>query len=157
MARKEKFVRIEMPAKDEDGNLIEFRDRGKTFHIKEMSAKQTEEWSIRCLLAMAHAGMRVPTLGDMKAALSQPSAAMAHAGFESLSSGEMSFRDVKPLMDDMMACIRFVPDPDKAPEYSRPLVDDDVEETITLVFLRLEVFKLHMGFSRAAALSLLQA
>lgn len=156
MARKEKFVRIEMPAKDEEGNLVEFRDRGKVFHIREMSARQTEEWATRCLLAMAHAGMRVPTMEDMKQALAQPSAAMAHRGFEALSSGEMTFRDVKPLLDEMMACISIVPDPDKT-DYRRALVEDDVEETITLLFLRLEVFKLHMGFSKAAALSLLQA
>lgn len=157
MARKEKYVRIEMPEKDAEGNLVEFRDRGKVFHIREMSARATEEWATRCLLAMAHAGMRVPTMEDMKAALAQPSAAMAHRGFEALSSGEMTFRDVKPLMDDLLACIRYVPDPDRAPDHTMPLIDDHIEETITLVFLRLEVFKLHMGFSKAAALSLLQA
>lgn len=152
MARKTKYVKIVMSEKDDDGKPIEFRDRGKVFLLTELSARETEKWAQDALAAMLNAGLQPPSVQEWK----QPSAAMAHRGFEQLAaSGRINSRDLDPLLDKMMECIRIVPDP--AADYSRPVTDGDIEETMTLFYLRMEVFRLHMDFSPAVLLSLLRA
>jgi hypothetical protein len=44
-----------------------------------------------------------------------------------------------------------MPDPSK-PQLVRKLFDEDIEEVMTLVKLRAEVFKLHVDFSQAGAI-----
>jgi len=58
--------------------------------------------------------------------------------------------DAKPLLDELMKCVKIIPDPSNR-NIVRSLVDSDIEEVSTRLKLRAEVFKLHVGFSQAAA------
>jgi hypothetical protein len=74
------------------------------------------------------------------------------------------FAMTKPLLDEMFAsCLSIQPDP-KNPAVLRgagtpiiktsgALVEEDIEEVATRVFLRDQIFLLHTGFSLAAVLS----
>ncbi len=125
------------------------RDKGKAYLLTEMSAREAERWVLRAFLALQRAGVEVPDeVREMGAAAV-------------LSSGVGSFmqiapNDAMPLLDEMMECVTFVPDP-RRPEVTRPLIDDDTEEVTTLLKLRAEVVELHTGFPVAAALSTLGA
>lgn len=121
------------------------RDQGKLFHLTEMPAAQAEDWAIRAFLALARSGVEVPE--DVEAAGFAGIATMGLRAF-----GGMTYADAKPLMDEMLAsCVQIVPDPGK-PLVMRGLVDDDTEEVATRLWLRAEVLKLHVDFSKVAAL-----
>jgi hypothetical protein len=132
MARKELTVVID----------AEGRDRGRTFFITEMPAAQGESWAIRVFLAMGRAGIDVPE-DIAQAGL----AGIARMGFKAIFG--MSYEDAEPLLAEMMSCVQIIPDP-KVPNVRRSLVDDDIEEVKTRLFLRLKVFELHTGFSMPA-------
>lgn len=128
--RREKDVKIEM----------EGRDLGKVFRITEMSAAAGEWWATRAFLALANSGAdlgQVPEGAGM--------AGLALVGLRAL--GMIRAHDAKPLLDEMMACVKIVPDPDKNPGFARELVAEDIEEIATIVHLRSEVFELHTDFS----------
>jgi hypothetical protein len=119
------------------------RDKGKTFVIHEMSALHVEKWAARFVLGLTRAGVEVPE--DIATA---GMAGVASLGLKML--GMMSFADAEKLMDDMFACIKYRPDPIH-PEVERALVEtggdaDDIEEVMTRIKLRAEVFALHAGF-----------
>lgn len=130
--RRSKTVVIETPD-------INNRDRGKTFVVTEMPAAQGEEWAFRALCAMAKSGVELPD--DYK---SMSMAAIASLGFTALSG--MSFGDAKPLLDEMMDCVKFVGDPKQPEATTRKLIADDIEEISTRLLLRKEVFSLHTDF-----------
>ena len=136
MSRKSKVVVITT-----DG-----RDRGKHFLIMEMSASKAEKWAARILLLAMQSGVRVP-------ANVQERAGIAYAGIYQLLTGGMRFADVEPLLDEMMACVSYIPDMKNMPTNTRPLIEDDIEEVATRVHLRQEVLELHMGFSIGDGLS----
>jgi hypothetical protein len=148
--RKTKIVRIE----------AEGRDRGKHFLITEMDAMRAEKWAMQALLAMGRGGVNVPD--DV---LTSGAIGILASGLSSIA--RLPFEDARPLLDEMLTCISFVPDPSKRdvlnPErpISRPLIldeamgDADIQEVATLLFLRKEVAELHLGFSFTAALSTL--
>lgn len=117
------------------------RDNGKTFFIKEMSATQAEKWAIRALLAIGKAGIDLPD-GIEGAGF----AAIAKAGLQAIMT--LNYEDAEPLLDEMMSCVKLIPNPMNA-EIKRDLIDDDFEELSTIVNLRKEVFKLHADFSKA--------
>lgn len=122
----------------------EGRDKGKSFLIKEMPARRGEDWAARALLAVADAGINI---GDIDPASGL--AGLAVAGLRALKS--VSFDTLEPLMNEMMLCVRIMPDP-AHPELIRDLIDrgqddDDIEEVATRVELRREVFEIHTGFS----------
>ena len=117
----------------------EGRDKGKTFHLKEMSVIQAERWATRALQAAARAGVHIDD--GMLAMGMQGVAIVGIKGLMVASSA-----DTDPLMDEMLTCISVKPDP-RNPQIIRPLFDDDIEELATLVTLRMEVIKLHTGFS----------
>jgi hypothetical protein len=132
--RKTTFVQIPQ----EEGN----RDSGKSFFLTEMSALQAERWAYRLFLALARAGVDIPD--DIASA---GMAGVAQLSFKML--GGMHWQDAEPLLEEMFACVRIVPDPTKS-EFSRPLIEDDIEEIQTRMKLRWEVFQLHAGFFIAA-------
>lgn len=119
------------------------RDNGKTYLITEMSADQGEAWALNALTLIGQAGINLPE------GISQfGMAGLALLGLDSLM--KVDFGKAKPLLDEMMACVQYVPDPRK------PLprrIDDgggmDIEEIRTRLRLRDEVFELHTGFSAA--------
>ncbi len=117
---------------------IEGRDKGKVFHMTEMSADAVEKWAIRALLAVGHAGIDLPP--DIK---DGGMATIARVVLEALM--RVDFRDAEPLLDEMMTCVRIQPNP-VDPKIVRELVPDDIEEVSTRVALRREVMRLHTGF-----------
>lgn len=132
----------------------EGRDKGKRFYLTEMPPIQAEKWAARALLALTSSGVDIPE-NIAGAGL----AGVAALGFQAL--GRANFQAIEPLMDEMLQCVKIVPDPSR-PEYKRalnfpPPGDDDseadIEELSTLGLLRMEVFELCSGFSIAAVLS----
>jgi hypothetical protein len=109
------------------------RDNGKSFVITEMSAEDAEWWAFRVLQALLGSDAEV----DFNAPLSE----MARQGLGAL--GKLSPETAKPLLDQMMGCIRI-----KLPSgsESRDLLPNDIEEVKTRVVLRKEVLALHMDF-----------
>jgi len=131
MARKEITVTID----------AEGRDRGKQFIIREMSAMKAEKWAARAMLALMRSGIEVPQ--DVAEAGLSGIAAM---GLRALAG--IHFEEAEPLMAEMMACVEYIPDRSR-PMVKRPLVEDDIEEVLTILRLREEVLSLHVGFSIA--------
>lgn len=123
----------------------EGRDQGKTYLITEMPATQAELLATRAFLAMSRGGVEIP---DDVAATGM--AGIAKVGLGLLA--KIPFEDAKPIMEEMMACVRIVPDENK-PDFSRPLVENDIEEIKTRLKLRMEVFKLHTDFLKAVGTS----
>ena len=119
------------------------RDAGKAFRLTEMSASQAEKWAAKAFLALARAGVEVPS--DIASA---GLAGIATVGIKAL--GGMSFHDAEPLLDEMMRCIQYVVDPAR-PMFARALIEDDIEEVATRLQLRKELFFLHTNFSLAGA------
>jgi hypothetical protein len=142
MARKTKIVTI-------DGDPSTNRDAGKNFLITEMPASKAEKWAARCLLALVNAGFEIDD-NDRQLGM----AAMAARGVRSL--GSIAWHDAEPLLDEMMGCVHYLPSLD-APDVHTPLVEHDIEEVSTRIFLRDKVFELHVGFSPAARMSMSQS
>lgn len=122
----------------------EGRDKGRVYLITEMPASQAEKWGARAVFALQKAGIMLPEVTP-----GMGMAGLAVNGVAPLVS--LSFEDAEPLMDEMFVCIKIKPDPTK-PDYSRPLVEEDIEEVFTRLRLRQEVLDLHLGFSIAAFL-----
>lgn len=119
------------------------RDNGKVYLIKEFPAAQAEWLAIRAFQALVKSGVDIGQLGQESGM-----AGLATMGFGALGKIEPQY--AKPLLDEMLSGITFVPDPDRNPNFSRPLMpDDDIEEVSTYMTLRMEVFTLHTGFSPA--------
>lgn len=135
MARKSvTFVVPGTPSEDEP-------DAGKTFVITRIPAEQGEWWAIRALMALAQAGAEVPEAMGM--------AGLAQMGYKALM--KLQPETIKPLLDEMLTCIQVQPDPQK------PLLRalnvggaEDIEDFRTYLMLRVEWWKLHTGFLRAA-------
>lgn len=116
------------------------RDLGKVFVITEMSSAQGEEWALKALLAL---GSSVPP-----EALQLGMAAMSKIGLEGLLS--VKFEVLKPLLDEMMSCVKIRP----SAHIVRELIEEDIEEIMTRVNLRKEVWAINTGFLRAVAPSI---
>lgn len=124
MARNTKVVKID-DAKS--------RDHGREYLITEMDAEAAEWWAFRVLQALLGADSDI----DFNAPLAQ----MARQGLGAL--GKLPPEKAKPLLDEMMKCVRA-----KLPNSndSRDLLPGDIEEVATRIKLRKEVFELHIGF-----------
>jgi hypothetical protein len=77
-------------------------------------------------------------------------ASLAQLGLKKLSG--IKWELAKPLMQELMDCVQYIPDPNKT-HVSRPLIEDDIEEILTRPKLKWEVLSLHVDFSQAANLS----
>lgn len=127
------------PTQGRDGTVKPGRDDGKVFVITEMSASRAEDWGLRAILALTNAGADIPD--DVRGA---GIAGVAVMGIQALSG--LKHADAKPLLDEVLTCVEFCPDPTK-PEVLRPLIEDDIEEVLTRVLLRKAVLELHLNFS----------
>jgi len=134
----------------------EGRDNGKRFRITEMPAAQAEEWGVRALSAMARAGVElapeaIPEMlgGNMLLIFALGLPALLKADFQ----------DVRPLLEEMMACVEVLGTTDGGETTVRRLLPsgEDIEEWATRTWLRDKVLELHVGFSVAATLSKLKA
>ncbi len=132
MARKEAIITI-----DDEG-----RDKGKTFHIQEMPALQAEKWAVRALRLVAMSGIELPDVSAM--GMHQ----IALVGIQALL--RIPYEEAEPLYDELLQCIRIMPDP-RNPKVIRILVQDDIEEVQTYMRLRMEALKLHVNFSTLAS------
>lgn len=139
MARKTAFHTV----------VSEGRDKGKMYLITEMPVAQIEAWAMRVLLALMASNIQIP---DGFADLG--TAALAELGLKSLTG--LKWETAAPLLNEMLSCVQIVPDPRKT-HVARPLLEsqDDIEEITTLLEIRMEVWKLHTGFLKAAAPSLI--
>lgn len=136
---------------------IESRDKGKSFLLTEMSARDAEDWGAEMFMLAVNNGLAEGIGGGM--------ADLVNLDFRTL--GRIPFDQAKPLWDRMFRCVAFVPsltdiDPLTEKPKSRPVVEnpdypdgDDIQEVGTRLKLRMEVFELHTGFSIAALLSIL--
>jgi hypothetical protein len=133
MARRDKRITIEG-----DG-----RDGGKLFVITEMPATAAEKWAIRAFLAMGQSGVEIPD--DLaKAGL----IGVASMGMRAILG--MPWALVEPLLDEMWACVAYIPDPARpATVITGHMLDTQIEDVGTRLMLRQEVLDLHLGFSLA--------
>jgi hypothetical protein len=126
----------------------EGRDKGKVFHITELSAFQAEQWATRAFLALARSGVEIPD-GIETAGF----AGIAHLGIKALA--KIQYEDAAPLLSEMLTCVSIIPDPAR-PSVMRSDIENDIEEVRTLIQLRREVLDLHMGFSTPVTASTLK-
>lgn len=122
------------------------RDRGKVFVITEMPASKAESWAMRALLALMAGGVEVPD-GFERMGM----AGMAEVGLRALTG--LKWEVAEPLLAEMWECVQIMPDPSK-PHVVRGLIEEDIEEVVTRIKLRAEVWKLHTGFLKAVAPSI---
>lgn len=143
----------------------EGRDNGKHFLITEMSAFAAESWAMRAILAVLRSGGELPK--ERLDAISQiqwtnedgtPNEEVAKKGMALIAvTGIELFSGVdperiKPLLDEMMKCVDFVPDPANL-ENRHKLFPNEIQEVRTILRLRAEFISLHTGFSLTGALS----
>lgn len=139
MARKTRDITIPGTRADEVGE----RDNGKTFRITEMPADQAERWAVRAFFVLAACGIDIGNLGDTPSM-----AGMAGLGFKAL--GKVDPEIVMPLLDEMMACVQYVPEkPGVPPQKILNGEASQIEDITTRLMLRKAVFELHTGFSLA--------
>lgn len=129
MARRTKVVEI----------TAENRDKGKKFLITEMDAEQAEWWAFRVLQSAIKGNPEIGKVASTDGGM--PLMEMARIGFAAI--GGLPPEDAKPLLDQMMGCVRFsLPNGD-----SRAIISaDEIEEVSTRLQLRKEVFQIHTDF-----------
>lgn len=144
MARRSTLVTINDPKS---------RDSGKTFRVTEMPADAAERWAIRCLLAFANAGARLPegTLESGMAGIQATLPGLLIQGIRSLAG--LKYEDAAPLLDDMLGCVEFKGPGTEQYFALRGAGMTQIEEVSTLLKLRQEVLHVHLNFSLADALS----
>lgn len=121
------------------------RDFGKVYVLTEMSARAGHAWATRALFGAMNGGVDIPDN-----ILSAGFAGLATVLLRSL--GKMSVYVAQPLLDELLDCVKVMPDPSK-PNVVRALIDDDTEEVKTIFMLQKEVLSLHMDFFTSAAQS----
>jgi hypothetical protein len=120
----------------------EGRDKGKVFVLTEKSAIEADKWGIRAMLALSKSGVPIPPEFTEMGIIG-----VLAVGIHRLAG--VSFADLEPLLDEMLTCVQVMPTPER-PDVIRALMPDDIEEVKTLSTLRMEVFRLHTGFSPPA-------
>lgn len=128
MARRTKVVTIDSEKS---------RDHGKTFLITEMSADAAEWWAIR--VAQGIVGSNPDADFDIFSGSLPRLANFAFVGLAKIPADQL-----KPLMDEMKACVSVLLPDGKT---SRALLQGDVEDIMTWLELRKEVFEILTGFS----------
>jgi hypothetical protein len=125
------------------------RDKGKTYEITEWDAVTADRWIQRVTYAVVNTGGTLPL--DLKGAGWEGIAIM---GINSLLRGNMNPDIMIPLGEELLECVRIIPDK-KNPETSAraPTIEGDIEEVQTRWWLRDQVVSVHTNFSFAAALS----
>lgn len=108
------------------------RDAGKTFLIKEMSARDGYSWATKLLLGLMNSGVDLDE--DI---LSRGLAGLATVAMSAI--GKLPPSVATPLMDELLDCVQI--QFDKA---TRKWIDDDFEEIATIFQLQKAVFTLHI-------------
>lgn len=118
------------------------RDRGKVFHLTEMSAAQAFKWGWSAARLLIQSGF---IMSDEIAA--QGIAAMWLAGFMSML--RVDHEEAQPLLAELMSCVQLQPDPMNT--FLRPPTSDDIEEVLTIYRLHEQALTLSINFSEIAA------
>lgn len=122
------------------------RDEGKHFLITEKDAFSAEKWAMRVTMAAMAAGVEVPDKSELQGA----------GGLISLALNllaRVKWETAEPLLDEMMQCVEFIPDPLK-PFVKNAFLSTAIEEVQTIVELRREIIALHTDFfTRAETLT----
>ena len=132
----------------------EGRDKGKIFLLTEMAVVPAEKWATRVFLALIESGVDIPdhiVAAGMEGLASEEGVGAILRGILG-GAGKMRWNSVEPLLDEMLECVRVIPEPVANPDFSRALnlQAEDIEEVKTLFTLRKEILSLHTGFSFAA-------
>lgn len=128
---KEKYVTV----RGKEDN----RDNGKRFLVQEMPAYPLEKWGVRALMALGTSGISVPQdLADAGVL------GIALLGYQVFMGAR--FEAVEPLMDEMLACVKYHPEgSESVTDIPRGLI----LEVSTIHLLRREWLELHTGFTLA--------
>jgi hypothetical protein len=118
------------------------RDSGKHFFITEMPAAMSEEWGYRAMLVLINAGIDIPKNAQKMGMMAVLSAVLTK------TVGNIDYSALKPLLDELLSCIKIIPDI-KNQLVMRELIPDDIEEPLTLAKLRKEALMLHLDFLKA--------
>lgn len=127
---------------------ITIEDRGTKldFVVREMSATQLEDWTMRAVLVLAGAGSDIPAGGGVEGMGKY----LAEHGLAAV--GNVDYAKAKPLLDEMLGCCYRVLD--RMEEKVTPeTADAYVSDMSTLFRLRLEAFKLNFSFFGSGGLS----
>ena len=125
------------------------RDHGKVFKITEWPAARAERWALSMILAANRGAGQLPTT---IAGIGMEGIAII--GINTFLRGNISKDELLPLLDELLECVTIVRDP-KNPHVATPLMEDEIAEVATRMWLRGEVLSLHLSFSVGAALSAL--
>lgn len=123
------------------------RDAGKLFKVTEKPAALSEKWALRLFVAMKGTKGQVPP--EM---MQMGMIAIAWRGMNSFLAADVDADKLIPLLDEMMECVEAVRDKSR-PDIALALMDEDIMEVRTRIWLRGEIVRVHTGFSPAAALS----
>lgn len=121
--------------------IIELEDRGNklVFKVKEMSATQLEDWTMRAVLVLAGAGSDIPAGGGVEGIGKY----LAEHGLAAI--GNVDYAKAKPLLDEMLGCCYRVID--RMEERVTPeTADAYIKDMTTLFKLRMEALKLNFSF-----------
>jgi hypothetical protein len=127
-----------MSRKTIDVTITEGRDAGKIYVLTEWQATKAEKWAMRAFSGMIRGGLDIPPGIQEQGVLG-----LSRLGI--IGFAKMAWSDAEPLIDEIMGCIKIVPDPER-PQISRALVESDIEDVTTRLTLRKEVLKLHLDF-----------
>lgn len=116
----------------------EGRDKGKMFKLVESPAAVADEWALELIFEMMNAGVELPD--DIQ---EMGMAGVAMVGFSSI--GKIPYSKAKPLVEMLLSCVSFIPEPNDS-KTVRKLFPEDIEEVVTFYQLRKAVFSLHTGF-----------
>jgi hypothetical protein len=127
------------------------RDKGGTFHLREMPAIPATEWFIRAMQLLARAGVDVPP--NIMQAGAQGFLVMG-IGSVVTGLGKAPWYDVKPLLDELLACVVSYQPPSGAVALAGwPTIAGQIQEASTVLQLYEEVVSLSLNFSLSARLS----
>jgi hypothetical protein len=125
------------------------RDLGKIFKLTEWPAARAERWALSMILAANRGAGELPT---SIAGIGMEGIAII--GINTFLRGNISKDELLPLLDELLECVTVVRDK-KHPDVATPLMEDEIAEVATRMWLRGEVLSLHLSFSVGAALSAL--
>lgn len=119
------------------------RDHKKVFELTEFPVLKSERWAMKAILGMMNAGVEIPP--EME---SLGLTALLSMGLGAL--GKLPSEIATPLFDEMLECVKIAPDKSD-PSVVRSLIESDIEELSTILFLRKEIIKLHISSFMSAS------
>jgi hypothetical protein len=137
MARKEALVKV--PKFDFGEN----RDQGKVFFIREWDAARADSWIQKVAFAANQGGGALPL--DLTGIGWE---GIAIIGINTFLRGSVNDEKLRPLIDELLECVKIVRD-ERHPEVATDVLPDDIEEVATRWWLRSEVVRVHINFSIA--------